>query len=206
MSYHHGKYRTKEHVSWTSMKTRCNNRNSKSWRRYGGRGIKVCKRWNLFQNFFEDMGAAPIGTSLDRINNMKGYYKSNCRWASVSVQCRNRTSNVNITFRGKTQCLRDWANEIGINSQTLRGRIVKFGWTPERALISPPGASRSNERILHHDGKSMSLWRWAKTVGLNAQTIGARLDKYGWTVAEALSIPSRPKLPNGQGSRYRGKK
>lgn len=75
---------------WDHMKQRCNNPKDKVYKHYGGRGIKVCIRWNKFENFLEDMGESPIGFSLDRINNNGSYKLSNCRWATQSQQQLNK--------------------------------------------------------------------------------------------------------------------
>jgi hypothetical protein len=77
--------------AWSEMKTRCYNTKTKSFKHYGGRGIKVCNRWrNSFENFLADMGKKPVGLTLDRINNEGNYTPSNCRWATYSEQNKNR--------------------------------------------------------------------------------------------------------------------
>lgn len=83
--------RTAEFVAWQSMKYRCSNPRMKTFKYYGGRGITVCERWNLFENFLADMGRKPGPKySLDRINNEGSYEPTNCRWATQSEQIRNR--------------------------------------------------------------------------------------------------------------------
>jgi hypothetical protein len=73
------------------MKQRCYNRNNHKYPLYGGRGVTVDKRWlDSFENFTKDMGERPLGMSLDRIDNSKGYSKDNCRWATAVQQANNR--------------------------------------------------------------------------------------------------------------------
>lgn len=72
------------------MIRRCNNPNTADWPRYGGRGIKVCKRWLNFSNFLADMGERPKGKSLDRYNNDGDYKPSNCMWSTAIEQANNR--------------------------------------------------------------------------------------------------------------------
>jgi hypothetical protein len=73
--------------TWLNMKQRCYNSNHNRYKDYGGRGIKVCDMWlNSFENFLNDMGERPEGTSLDRINNNGNYEPNNCKWATKSEQ------------------------------------------------------------------------------------------------------------------------
>lgn len=98
----HGKTGTKEYIAWTAMKQRCYYEKHDFYANYGGRGIQVCNRWlESFENFYEDMGEAPDGMSLDRVDVDSDYCKENCRWATNSVQGYNtkiKTSNTS----GKT--------------------------------------------------------------------------------------------------------
>jgi hypothetical protein len=115
------------------MKQRCLNPKAKDYARYGGRGITVCKRWLVFENFYADMGDCPEGLSLEREKNHQGYSLRNCRWATPAEQQHNTRLNVNLTVKGETMCMAAWARKRGINYKTLKTR-VRRGWSVERAL------------------------------------------------------------------------
>lgn len=97
------------------------------------RGIKVCKRWLKFENFLADMGERPLGKTINRKDNDKGYYLGNCNWATISEQLLNRRLTIFATVNGVTKPLTTWAVERGIQPQLARQRIRK-GWSIERVL------------------------------------------------------------------------
>ena len=133
------------YASWAAMKARCISPVATDYSQYGGRGITVCERWMQFPAFLEDMGLRPDGTSIDRIDNSKGYYKENCRWAIRKQQQRNMRSNRMVTFRGETLCIAEWAERLGMSHATLYCRIVKHGWDLERAMTTPVGRYTKHE-------------------------------------------------------------
>jgi len=86
-----------EYGIWRAMVQRCTNKKDKSYKNYGGRGIIVCERWLIFDNFYEDMGNRPSNWSIDRIDNNKGYSKDNCKWVNRSDQQLNKRRSKNKT-------------------------------------------------------------------------------------------------------------
>lgn len=88
--------------SWSSMRRRCNDKNRHNYRYYGGRGIKVCERWqNSFPNFLLDMGERPSSKhGIDRINNDGNYEPSNCKWSTISEQAKNKRAYSKSGYKG----------------------------------------------------------------------------------------------------------
>ncbi len=124
------------YTKWTGMRGRCNNVKDKAYKIYGGRGIKVCERWRIFQNFVNDMGGCPSDEhSIDRIDNDGDYTPENCRWATQQEQMRNTRRTINLTYDGRTQCLQAWADERGLSKQTLSLRLKK-GWSVVNAITT----------------------------------------------------------------------
>jgi len=126
----HGKSKTKIYKTWSRMVDRCNDPKDRAFTRYGGRGIKVCKRWLNFEKFYEDMGDKPSPKhSIERIDNDGPYSPKNCKWANFYEQARNKRSNRIIEYNGKKQCLADWAKNMGLTSGGLFARLTKMSVT-----------------------------------------------------------------------------
>lgn len=139
----HNQQNSPTYVCWRSMRQRCSNPNVKRYPFYGGRGIKVCERWNSFVNFLADVGERPSPVhSIDRIDNNGHYEPGNVRWAENKTQQRNRTNyNRILVHDGRSQSLQAWADEVGLLPQTIRGRLAQ-GWAISEALTKPIDARR----------------------------------------------------------------
>lgn len=133
----HGRTKTPIYGIWESMKARCQNPQHVAYARYGGRGIKICHRWQKFENFLEDMGERPPKMSLGRIDNDGDYTPDNVRWESPKQQNRNRANNSLHTVLGKTATIAEWAELKGMPARQLRLRIVSKRLTMEEALELP---------------------------------------------------------------------
>ena len=118
------------------MIIRCNNPSSPKWKDYRGRGITVCSRWLKFDLFFGDMGEAPKGMSLERVNNNQGYSPENCRWDTPMEQASNRRTNRFLEFQGQIKTVSQWARDLGVPVSALTSRL-RNGWEISRALTEP---------------------------------------------------------------------
>ena len=182
--------RTPEYNSWRCMNQRCNNPNAAGYERYGGRGIKVCKRWREnYSAFLADLGRKPSPAhTLERIKNHKGYTPENVRWATPLEQAQNtrqKEEAVRLTYLKQTRPLMEWASEFGIEQSTVRRRL-KQGWSIERALTSP---TRIQLTLTLHN-QTLQLTAWAKKIGLDQSTLRYRL-RHGWSVERSLTTPVR---------------
>lgn len=129
----HGMSQAPIYRLWVSMLDRCTRPNVPNYKSYGGRGITVCPRWTVFENFYSDMGNRPDGMTLERKDNHGPYEPGNCHWASHQVQGRNRRNNRLITVRGETKPLIVWCETYGLSPITVATRLRR-GATLEAAF------------------------------------------------------------------------
>lgn len=136
MNKRHGMHGTRTYETWSSMKRRCQTTSTGNYARYGGIGVSVCPRWQKFDAFLTDMGIAPEGATLDRIDNTKGYEPGNCRWATPLEQAANRRSTLFLTHNGETLPLTEWARRLDLPGALLRKRKAR-GWDDARVICEP---------------------------------------------------------------------
>lgn len=169
----HGQSRTRLHNIWLGMKNRCDNPNVKAYKKYGGRGIKVCRQWYKFENFQVwaiSNGYTPALT-LDRKNRDRGYSPSNCRWATRSQQTMNTAARKDTgRFKGVQQRKSTGSWEVVIRSggkavfrRTVRDEI-SAAWVREKVIQEfhgefaymnhPPERRKRNKKVLINRRKS----------------------------------------------------
>jgi hypothetical protein len=135
----HGGRKTVEYATWCRIRLRAKGTEAKDRRYYSG--VTVCKRWDRFEAFLEDMGPRPSGkTSIERKDNRRGYEPGNCVWADALEQNRNRSCTRMVTIGDETLPLYAWPAKLGIKRSTVSGRI-RLGWSELDALLTPLGQS-----------------------------------------------------------------
>lgn len=132
----HGMSHSRIFHIWRGIIDRCLYPNCKDWKNYGGRGIKICKRWrDSFENFLEDMGPTyKPDLQIDRIDNNQGYSPENCHWVTPKENARNRRTNYIVPGYGKT--LAELSEISGVGAATIKRRI-QYHWPTELLLIPP---------------------------------------------------------------------
>lgn len=134
----HGLSNLPEYSIWLGIKGRCLCKTMHDYKSYGGRGITLCKRWLVFENFIKDVGARPTNLhTIERIDNNGGYYQSNCQWVTRKVQARNKSNVPLFEYNGQYKSIAEWAEIYQIHPETLRKR-VRSGWDMEVALSKSP--------------------------------------------------------------------
>jgi hypothetical protein len=132
--------------SWTSMNARCTQPSNPAFKYYQSNGITICERWRKFENFLADMGERPgLEFSIDRHPNKMGDYEpGNCRWATKQEQANNRVTNKIFTYKGREMTFADLVRETGLDKEFLRHRLLRAGWSVEKAVNTPPSPGQRN--------------------------------------------------------------
>ncbi len=124
----HGLSRTLTYKSWSSMMQRCFNANNTNYKDYGGRGIIVCERWLIYENFLEDMGSRPDKLlSIDRIDTDGNYELSNCKWSTQkeqNINRRNSKSVVNTITNQEYFTISEAAIDLDISISSLHKQLT----------------------------------------------------------------------------------
>lgn len=119
---------------WKTMRHRCASRGNPKFPDYGGRGIRVCRRWReSFEAFVQDMGPRPKGLTLGRKDNEGNYEPSNCEWQTPLTQSNNRRINRFLIVNGVKRTVSEWSRELGVKADILYYRI-RCGWTASRIV------------------------------------------------------------------------
>jgi hypothetical protein len=149
MTVTHRMSRTAEHNTWCEIRRRCENPKRNSYKYHGARGIKVCDRWQVFENFLADMGKRPSAAhSIERLDNDGDYEPGNCVWATAHEQGLNKRNNVIITAFGVTAPLGHFLpcpGGVPTNEYTRALRRLKRGWEAERALTASSDRRGGNQ-------------------------------------------------------------
>jgi hypothetical protein len=138
--------RTKAYSIWTNMKSRCSNDKLPIYKYYGGRGINYCKSWEKFEVFLQDMGEPLPNMTLERIDVNGNYEASNCKWATMMEQGKNKNNNMFLNIDGEKIHLMEASRRYPVKMQTIWARIKISGWTDRQAVgldEKPPIKKRS---------------------------------------------------------------
>jgi hypothetical protein len=187
------KERTDTYRSFQRMHDRCNRSYLEKNKCY--RDVKVCDRWNNFENFIEDMGLIPKNMTLDRIDNTKGYYKENCRWADKKTQHLNRRTTIIVEYKGKKEYLIDLIRKSGVKRETAISRY-NLGYSIEKVLEKKYIKDCRAKQLYFFKGKKRSAYEIAKMTGINSQMLKHRLKK-GLNLKDAITKPSQRNKKSG---------
>lgn len=181
---------------FNGMKRRCYNTNECNYEIYGGRGITICDEWMNSEMFdwrttkgyvaFKQWALSngyKEGLTIDRIDVNKGYSPENCRWVTKKEQANNTRRNHFVTYNGKTQTMKEWCDELGLDYKKTNLRIVRYKWSVEKAFSINRNA---RYRMIEYKGKVQSLASWCRELGLNYSKVNARINKCHWSVEKAF--------------------
>ncbi len=142
----HGRCKDRANAIWRGIYQRCYNPKNKNYTRYGGRGIRMDRRWHDYSKFIEDMGDPEDGMTIEREDNDKDYCKKNCKWASRKDQAWNRCTNLSVCISGLTKSTKEWIALLGIPYR-------KFYY----AITRSPDKTHPNLRVSYSPSGSMYL-------------------------------------------------
>lgn len=173
---------------YQGMTKRCYYPDNQNYKYYGGKGIVICNEWksdfSAFKKWSLENGYQD-NLTIDRINTNGNYEPSNCRWVSMKEQCNNRTSNHLITYKGKTQNLKQWCIELNLNYGIMESRINRYKWSVEKAF-----ETKTNFRMvmITYKNKTQTLKQWCDELDLNYKLTHSRIHRLHWDIEKAFEI------------------
>ena len=182
------KMKSRLYSIYQGMTKRCYYPDNQNYKYYGGKGIVICNEWKsdfssfkkwALENGYQD------NLTIDRINTNGNYEPSNCRWVSMKEQCNNRTSNHLITYKGKTQNLKQWCIELNLNYGIMESRINRYKWSIEKAF-----ETKTNFRMvmITYKNKTQTLKQWCDELDLNYKLTHSRIHRLHWDIEKAFEI------------------
>lgn len=190
----HGDSNAPEYYIWASMRQRCINPKTQFYCHYGGRGIKVCERWNTYENFLSDMGRRPSPKhSIDRKDPEGDYCQDNCKWSTAKEQANNKRNSIKHLWEGAYLTLSEICDKTGGDYAKAHCRMLQSGWELKDAVLeaSRPFVDRDiSKEIETYYGKVITLKDLCKLKNIPYLTVYKRIHYRGWSIVEALSKPN----------------
>lgn len=182
----HGKWNSPIYHVWNMMKQRCTLSSNRSYKNYGGRGIKVCEDWQTFENFYRDMGDPPFpGASLDRKDSNGDYCKDNVVWATREEQANNTRKSVRFEYQGVKYTIKELAEKFGINKNSLASRLYGQGMSVEEAINKPMLSPEESARLA---GSGIGIYR--------GRVVGSKLYEQEPSVSNVYRVVDNIEIPN----------
>lgn len=209
----HGLTKSIHYDRWKNMIDRCENLDNSSYSRYGGRGIKVCKRWHDLAVFVKDLPPGYFaGAEIDRKDNDGNYEPSNVRWSTKQENCSNRRGRRDIEFKGEVKSLTEWSSQYNLPVPLIWGRL-NAGWTVESAFTTSAIEADARMATARYarwgDTKQFMLNGDPKTIaelsmlsGLPEKLLRQRLCEKGWSIERAMLPKEEDKTVMLDGKQY----
>lgn len=184
----HGFARSRIYKIWQGMLARCNKPNCNAYKNYGGRGIKVCEKWNTFEGFYEDMGPSYYdGGTIERKDVNGNYEQSNCKWIDKKDQSWNLRKNVKVKFNGQMLNLKELSELVDIPIKIIQQRISNQKWSVEKAISN----HIRTRKLFSFNGEMLTLTEISNVTAIHLRTLTTRVVDKGWSIEKATSTPVR---------------
>lgn len=200
----HGLSKSPLYKLWATVKNRCYNINEPSYEYYGAKGVSMCDEWRdnpvSFMEWCKNNGWAK-GLQIDKDIIAMGlglnpniYSPERCQFVTRDVNMGTTGKTRYIEYNGKRQSLIEWSRELGIPSSTLLVRIDMQGYSIEKAFIKKDNRvnfrnHRNVNRVFTFNGKTQSIPKWSKELGISSNTLNSRITSFGWSIDKAFTTP-----------------